>query len=21
MTKPNFASSHDWHVQLCCQRS
>jgi len=21
MTKPNFASSHDWHIQLCCQRS
>jgi hypothetical protein len=21
MTKPNFVSSHDWHVQLCCQRS
>jgi hypothetical protein len=21
MTKPNSASSHDWHVQLCCQRS
>ena len=21
MTKPKFASSHDWHVQLCCQRS
>ena len=21
MTKPDFVSSHDWHVQLCCQRS
>jgi hypothetical protein len=21
MTQPNFTSSHDWHVQLCCQRS
>jgi len=21
MTKPNFVSSHDWHIQLCCQRS
>ncbi len=21
MTKPKFTSSHDWHVQLCCQRS
>ena len=20
-TKPKLASSHDWHVQLCCQRS
>ena len=21
LTKPKLASSHDWHVQLCCQRS
>jgi hypothetical protein len=21
LTQPNFMSSHDWHVQLCCQRS